>query len=662
MPAFHLDISIGPVGDFIAGGRRSRDLWWGSTWVSECTLAVADELRTSPGAGLQVPSRERLAALIDLAPGRRPTYGARVANHIRAVVEAPTADAVATLVRGLAARAHHRLADILSDCRARRRATDLDLLVDPDVWDRQLAALRDGDFLELTAAWSVDGARASARLLAAAKSLRRFDRPPGDAGRPKSHLDPGRDSVLTADASPRHLRARARLGLGRDEQLDAVSLARRLAQFEDPAAPDLPPLPFPPISRIALDPWLAAAARDHHAHLDLLRERLFAAHRLDPYFALWCSAAVDPERPAAQPSDWRSHPVLPFDASILLEDGPATLRALWQRTLPDEPTTHLDAACAAVHALHRDLQPPQAYYALVAADGDSVGAALDQLSDDQVPDLVAALDEFADTAADDIRAHHGRAFYTGGDDVLAYVPLDALLWGPGGAAPGLLERLARRFDDLVNAVLRRILPDLTTSLSFGVAIAHVKDDLRAVRRCADDALTRAKRHRAELKTASPALCVRERVRSGEQRSSLGDLDALTADLRHWVDLCRAGELSQRSAHHLLELRDTFSKRAAKVETRASDTSSTTASESTSTATELRSPDTKPPRDDLGLVLARASEALRRRRRDVDAVPPPLTRRLAALCAWNDVRDLAHEFLLAERLLPARVLRTGGSSP
>lgn len=646
MRHFHLDISIGPVGDFIAAGRRSRDLWWGSTWVSECATAIARGLRDDPRAKLHVPSTQRLDA-IQRTNDR--AYGARIANHLRAVVTAESASELADLVASLDRRAHEHLADILTRCRRRGErilgARDFAELVDLAQWDAQLAAIRAGDFLELYAAWSSEGASAAGDLLTASKSARRFERPIDDSARPKSHLDPGRGSVLREDPRGPQQRLRARLGLGRDEQLDAISLARRLCVFPD-NGPELPQLPFPPISRVALDPWLAAVAREHPEPLAELRRHLHLAREHDHYFSLWCSAAVDPEQPPS--AAWLRHPCLPFDASLLLEDGPATLNTLWTRTLPaSESPTFLATAGTTVAALHRLAGVPEAYYALIAADGDRVGHALQQLPEAQVPELVQSLDDFADHAADLVQAHHGRAFYTGGDDVLAYVPLDVLLWRPDGHPSGLLEALAELFNKYVNTTLKRLLgPDSATSLSFGVALAHVKDDLRAVRHCADAALKQAKQHGARRSThagapltASLAIC--ERVRSGAERVCQGSLADLTDALRTWVDLCRSGDLSQRSAHALLELHDRFALPLT-APTPRSDGEQATAATTRG--------------DAIGLQLARTSEILRRRRRDAEALPDPLERRLAALERWDDARVLAHEFLLAERLFRAHNLR------
>ena len=44
-----LQISIGPVQDFISAGRRTRDLWFGSMMLSEVAKSAAREVMNSGG-------------------------------------------------------------------------------------------------------------------------------------------------------------------------------------------------------------------------------------------------------------------------------------------------------------------------------------------------------------------------------------------------------------------------------------------------------------------------------------------------------------------------------------------------------------------------------------------------------------------------------------
>jgi CRISPR-associated protein Cmr2 len=81
-------VSLGPVQDFIAQARRSRDLWFGSHLLSELSRAAARQL-TDCGAQLIFPALDKGSA--ELAPCHGPTRDGKtapvsVANKILADV------------------------------------------------------------------------------------------------------------------------------------------------------------------------------------------------------------------------------------------------------------------------------------------------------------------------------------------------------------------------------------------------------------------------------------------------------------------------------------------------------------------------------------------------------------------------------------------------
>ena len=60
MSTWALSISLGPVQRFIAAGRRSRDLWWGSTWLSDLTWKLSEHAATSTGSTASLPTADRV--------------------------------------------------------------------------------------------------------------------------------------------------------------------------------------------------------------------------------------------------------------------------------------------------------------------------------------------------------------------------------------------------------------------------------------------------------------------------------------------------------------------------------------------------------------------------------------------------------------------------
>ena len=73
-------VSIGPVQEFIASARRTRDLHFGSWFLSELSRAAAQEINAQQGASLIFPAPEKKEWL-------QPGHEFMVANRILALVE-----------------------------------------------------------------------------------------------------------------------------------------------------------------------------------------------------------------------------------------------------------------------------------------------------------------------------------------------------------------------------------------------------------------------------------------------------------------------------------------------------------------------------------------------------------------------------------------------
>ena len=658
-----LDVGLGPVGRFIAAGRRSRDLWWGSTWVSECTRQTAKWLHDERGAELLVPTWKRVEEVGEKSDkGDSLTYSGRVTNRIRCLVTAGGPDEVAEVARGAEEAARRVLAGLIrrsvglegleneqrtkqeresAQARSQRIRGWLREVLDQRAFARQLEAIEKGDdFLEVFAVWTPvkmeefrDAYTRADELLTARKGARLFDLPEWtEPGHPKSDLDAGRDSVLkstpdrrTGQRSEASSTARRRLGIGPDEGLDAVGLARRIAALT--RGPMLQPLPFPPLGRIAADAWIEKAATDSSCEkaFSALKGTLKEEKDRSPegLFFLWCSPARDPAEPVAKPLAGEG--IFRYDASLLFEGG---LEAEWAKIdrLKKQGAEGLAEIEHALEVLEDLREPidflqkrlglPPAYYALLQMDGDGVGSALGKApGPTELQECVHALERFADKAETILRNHHGCAFYIGGDDLAAYVPVDTV------------TRAAR---DLALEFATEVAPTFRqhglgeVSLSGGIVLAHVKSDLRGVRRQAHEALDEAKRRRREAGSDAAWLEVRDVPRSGSPRACHGELGKLVNDLERWVELLGKKELSLRSAHALLELVERFAE------------------------------------EDgdggiLGLELARARLAAQQAR-STKATSSAVPDRVAEAKTWGEVKRFAVELLAADRIYDTRKLR------
>lgn len=408
-------MSVGPVQEFITAARRTRDLWFGSYLLSEISKAVAKYVRDS-GGGLIFPHPEAdLQAASDL----------NVANVILA--ELASGDPK-KLAQGAKETARNRWLEFAEE--ARRKAQGA---VWAHIWNDQVE-----DVIEFYAAWVERTSNYKAdrirlmRLLAGRKNCRDFLPARGRAGVPKSSLDGRRESVLKPPEKwPRRLRARLRIKEG--EQLDVVGLVKRVAGGERP---------YPSVSRIAADPWIRgnkdkAAFKDVFAACRRLGD---VVHKLD-------------QEKFPQYRDF------PFEGTVVY-------RSRHREWLKE--TELREGDLEPLREALRNLPEPEPYLAVLVADGDRMGATISRLD---TPEMNRAFSQtLADFAADAkpiVEGHNGVLVYAGGDDVLAFVPLDKCL----ACARQLHDEFGRKLNDY------RDEDGNSPTLSVGIAIGHFMEDL-----------------------------------------------------------------------------------------------------------------------------------------------------------------------------------------
>jgi CRISPR-associated protein Cmr2 len=251
MTAHLLLVTLGPVQDFIAQARRTRDLWYGSHLLSELGRAAARAL-VDGGAKLIFPSLETgdpqlVACLAPLRVDNTPPQN--IANKLLA--EVPDGCDPQELAR----TARKAVADYWRDkiaANVKKNCAGLFANGIDDVWTEQVDS-----FLEFAASWLPLGEYAQTRrqleqAIAGRKLLRDFD--PWTRGRgnvPKSSLDGARESVLLPPKQrASELVRRYRIAEG--EQLDAVGLVKRAGGDPDQ---------FVPVVNVALSSWLQRASQ-----------------------------------------------------------------------------------------------------------------------------------------------------------------------------------------------------------------------------------------------------------------------------------------------------------------------------------------------------------------------------------------------------------------
>ena len=504
MTRYLVALSLGPVQSMIGAARRTRDLWCGSWLLSEAARAAARVLNERHPGCLVFPRPDRPEELLP-----QPRATANISNVLRAEILAADAEEV----RALCGDAKHAAAARLTELgnAARRKVA-----VREDVWSAQI-----DDILECYAAWvPCEGSysEASRRLgaaLAARKATRDFgpSRLPASGGLPKSSLDGSLETVLPKDLKNQDVRRR--LGLSKNEQLDALGVMKRLAG--DPEQ-------FTAYSRIAADPWIESLGQEQQREL---------CEAYEPLVGSQLATRVK--------GNDGIYDALPYDAQLLYSFRLETS----DRNQRGERAEEVERIAGCMRSISASAGQPVPYAAILKADGDRMGQLLAKASSvEQSRSISQALHGFALRVREIVQRHRGHAIYAGGDDVLALVPLPQSI--------ACAEELAEQF----RASLESVSSELNVAekeqptLSVGLGIGHFMQPLGALRARAEEAEKLAKGDNTNC--PRNALAVVLGIRSGGEHSvrfRWSNTEAL-ADLKAIVEAFRGHMLPSRIAYDI----------------------------------------------------------------------------------------------------------------
>jgi CRISPR-associated protein Cmr2 len=553
-------VSVGPVQDFILTARKCQDLWYGSWLLSELARATASHLAEKLGDdALVFPAGVTGGA----ATGELPR---EVANKILVTLEGDAA-----LVRALAESAR-------SVMMARLR-TERDAVFeavgrgDPERSQHFLSQEARDQVDELIEFYWVatpfgDGDYASARseaerLLAARKNTRNWAQPSWARPVPKSSLDGVRESVLHESVYG-----------GRDGQ-GGVAPAQRLQWYGTDRAERLSGIDV--LKRMGFDRLYrpldqkGSARRSWHfkrgrcrfastQHLAALpwMIQVDAAATMQPSIAAawarYCDAldALAPgllSRYAVAPlrdADWLFGDV---DGTLLQENGLADAVAELvggEALAPTQPRAEeaRKAFLDAVRAATKRATPPelQPYYAILLADGDRMGAVIDHARQHSTHQAIsAALAGFAEKVGEIVRERHGSLVYSGGDDVLALLPIHTAL-DCVATLHDVFGQAMEGFRDERNE---------SPTLSAGLVFAHQKTPLFETLATVREAEKAAKAVKgAPGQPDKDALAFWVDKRSGERIEVTGRFAEVVDDLRQMTRLRRQGFIPGRAAYEL----------------------------------------------------------------------------------------------------------------
>ncbi len=525
-------VSIGPVQDFIASARRTRDLWFGSWLLSELSKAAAQEIvNASAGNSLifPAPNDEKLL---------QPDSQLNVANKIVALIDHPPADVGKKVYEAIKSRL--------------RKITDEadDAFKEIGKFNRDAAYRQIDDLVEyFWVALPYEGNNYTATrnnleaLMAARKNTRDFRKVTWGSGAPKSSIDGQLESVIpedlyrrrgdSVDEQQRKIKALYdKYNAGPTERLSGVDLLKRRGNAGGQAH-------FPSTSHMAALPFLK--------RLEQLENPAQAKELFDKYIAKIREIATSQKQVAMidyVPTRWRQHAILGrYDGSLLFEERLVDVVA---------NTTGFEPAKESLRAFYKEVDKalgiarPIPYYAIFRADGDFMGRAIDEQSKhekgaDNHRKISQTLDGFAGGVREIVEKQHaGALVYAGGDDVLALMPLHTVL----ACAQELAEEFSKRLKPFEYDKDHH-----SPTLSVGIAVVHHLDSLRE----ALDLARSAEEKQAKGVPGKNAIAIKVSKRSGEERAVAGKWGELDERLTQLITLYRNGDIPEGTSYELREL-------------------------------------------------------------------------------------------------------------
>jgi len=441
MNRYLLAVSIGPVQPFIAAARRMRDLWFGSLLLSEISRAVAKAIDRE-ACELIYPAETDLG---------------NIANIVLAVLPHDSSPAEV-------AKKAHDACQMRWRNEADRVFSKVKPIVRQSTWEKQI-----DDVIEFYAAWvpldnQDDYKKARARvmrILSGRKACRDFLPAQGEYGVPKSSLDGARETVLIDEIHGldiaelikkleskglnRSIAYMLRLSPG--EQLDAVGLVKRLGGDN---------VSFPSLARIAVDPWVRAIER--------VAQRSRKAARIFSELKSLCEEIVT--KGILGRVKQRQYQAFPFEGALLYR---SRLRALEQEGMDKETIDRISKLVQELEKIEIEsghpIGDPTPYLAVLRADGDR--KVLSNIaSPEEHREFSVALACFAKSGDEIVQENCGATIFAGGDDILAFLPLDKCL----DCAQKLHDEFAGKMKEALRA-------GAAPTLSVGIAICHFMDPL-----------------------------------------------------------------------------------------------------------------------------------------------------------------------------------------
>ena len=512
MSRYLINITVGPVQGFIASARKLRDLWYGSYLLSELSKSVA--------RSLQEQKCELVFPAVD--PGTdvlQEESGLNVANKIMALSPEGTEPGEIIKEAEKAFKEHWRkTSEIALEETANK-------VIDREMFKQQVA-----DFGEFYAAWvEYDKEHYSAcrercdKLLAGRKLLRNFEAPGWDGtGKPKSSLDGIYERVFSQKNSESYL-------VKKGEELDALGIVKRFCPLTKSIRRQFDSLP-----QVAAQPFLEGlkkAARESKKVAEIIGH-------LPKVEILYPNKE---DRPRGTKTPWDGWPE-ELSSEILF---PSVVEAEIRLRKDDERAKKVWVALQKqMKELWSKTKEPLPYCCLLVGDGDDMGNTLKKLTIiEQHQKFSKELAGFADRVHDLLKQYQGRVVYSGGDDLMAYVPLHTAI--------ACARAVNEAFTGAMTRACQKTNISTPPTFSMGMAIVHLHKPLHQILE-----LARKAEKISKNQPGKNSLTLIQSKRGGTDITVTGKwhenstMTPLTEQLINFAEQYRKGKLPSRLGYQL----------------------------------------------------------------------------------------------------------------
>lgn len=493
---------VGPVQSFIASARRTRDLWFGSHLLSELSKAgaktIADICRPDslifpapldyknlePDSGMNVANK-LLARLPDQLTGKHrdeqgdksvPRY---VGDQVTAAIEARLHEIYSTMIGRVGG-------NNIDAATARKQVEDF-------VEHYWVATYYQGQDKDEYATKRHE----LENMLAARKNTRDYRPVTWGSSFSKSSIDGQYESVIPdrfysrykdEDTPANKLAKEQQLyhifHAGPAEHLSGIDLLKRRGSFATNNS-DNSDETFLSTSHLAALPYLARLENDPKLNTE---PTLFTLQQQWKVYESSIQAIFDNKENAITEKIPRDRRALDDLHHLILEDYDGAL-LFEQRLLEDaqnrqdetgkkiykEAQSNLKQFFTTINNALGTTIAPTPYYAIIHADGDSMGEAINYHAKQgymRHREFSQKLESFAQSVSGIVMKHKGAPVYSGGDDVLALLPLHTVLACAQELEKTFSIELNKQFKDESTEEAEARKKIIKPTLSVGIAIVH----------------------------------------------------------------------------------------------------------------------------------------------------------------------------------------------